>query len=41
LLREFVGGSDDTTAEVAARLPSVIASLGLDPDSIRRLFSPI
>jgi class 3 adenylate cyclase len=33
LLREFVGGSqDDTTAEVAARLPSVIASLGLDPE---------
>ena len=32
LLREFVGCSqDDTTAEVAARLPSVIASLGLDP----------
>jgi class 3 adenylate cyclase/tetratricopeptide (TPR) repeat protein len=32
LLREFVGGSqDDTTADVAARLPSVIASLGLDP----------
>ncbi|MGZ5904966.1 MAG: adenylate/guanylate cyclase domain-containing protein [Reyranella sp.] len=33
LLREFVGGSqDDTTAAVAARLPSVIASLGLDPE---------
>ena len=32
LLREFVGCSqEDTTAEVAARLPSVIASLGLDP----------
>jgi predicted ATPase/class 3 adenylate cyclase len=32
LLREFVGGSQEaTTAEVAARLPSVIASLGLDP----------
>jgi class 3 adenylate cyclase/tetratricopeptide (TPR) repeat protein len=32
LLREFVGASrDDTTAEVAARLPSVIASLGLEP----------
>jgi class 3 adenylate cyclase/tetratricopeptide (TPR) repeat protein len=32
LLREFVGCSqDNTTAEVAARLPSVIASLGLDP----------
>ena len=33
LLREFVGCSqEDTTAEVAARLPSVIASLGLDPE---------
>ncbi|HMK01808.1 MAG TPA: AAA family ATPase, partial [Reyranella sp.] len=32
LLREFVGGSHEATiAEVAARLPSVIASLGLDP----------
>ena len=32
LLREFVGGSQEAaTAEVAARLPSVIASLGLDP----------
>jgi class 3 adenylate cyclase len=32
LLREFVGCSqEDTTAEVAAWLPSVIASLGLDP----------
>jgi predicted ATPase/class 3 adenylate cyclase len=32
LLREFVGCSqEDTTAEVAARLPSIIASLGLDP----------
>jgi|HubBroStandDraft_6_1064221.scaffolds.fasta_scaffold02019_9 class 3 adenylate cyclase/tetratricopeptide (TPR) repeat protein len=32
LLSEFVGCSrEDTTAEVAARLPSVIASLGLDP----------
>ena len=31
LLREFVGCSqEDTTAEIAARLPSVIASLGLD-----------
>jgi class 3 adenylate cyclase/tetratricopeptide (TPR) repeat protein len=33
LLREFVGSShDDSTAEVAARLPSVIASLGLDSE---------
>jgi class 3 adenylate cyclase/tetratricopeptide (TPR) repeat protein len=33
LLREFVGCSqEDTTAEVAARLPLVIASLGLDPE---------
>ena len=32
LLREFVGCSqEDTTAEVAARLPSIVASLGLDP----------
>ncbi len=32
MLREFVGCSqEDTTAEVAARLPSIIASLGLDP----------
>ena len=32
LLREVVGGSQEATiAEVAARLPSVIASLGLDP----------
>ena len=32
LLREFVGCSqEDTTSEVAARLPSIIASLGLDP----------
>ena len=32
LLREFVGGSQEAAAaEVAARLPSVIASLGLDP----------
>ncbi|MEA2800230.1 MAG: hypothetical protein QOE49_325 [Rhodospirillaceae bacterium] len=32
LLREFVGCSqEDSTAEIAARLPSVIASLGLDP----------
>ena len=32
LLREFVGGSHEATiAEVAARLPSVIASLGLNP----------
>ena len=32
LLREFVGGSHEATiAEVAAHLPSVIASLGLDP----------
>lgn len=31
LLREFVGCSpDDTNAEVAARLPTVLASLGLD-----------
>ncbi|GEP54659.1 adenylate/guanylate cyclase domain-containing protein [Reyranella soli] len=31
LLREFVGCSqDDSTAEVAARLPTVLASLGLD-----------
>jgi class 3 adenylate cyclase/tetratricopeptide (TPR) repeat protein len=33
LLREFVGCSqEDSTAEIAARLPSVIASLGLDLD---------
>jgi tetratricopeptide (TPR) repeat protein len=33
LLREFVGCSqEDTTAEIAARLPSVVASLGLDPE---------
>jgi class 3 adenylate cyclase/tetratricopeptide (TPR) repeat protein len=32
LLREFVGCSqEDSTAEIAARLPSVIASLGFDP----------
>ena len=42
LLREFVGGSrDDSNAEVATRLPSVIASLGLEPHSIPRPFSPI
>jgi class 3 adenylate cyclase/tetratricopeptide (TPR) repeat protein len=33
LLREFVGCSqDDSTAEVATRLPSVLASLGLNAD---------